>query len=301
MYERDYLSALFPDATDEEQTTLQSSLENGELREPIHYRMRDGKRSVVDGWQRLCAWRALGWADEAIAAEDVSGKFETEAEWRRYVVDKNIARRHLKASQRAMWAAELSAESTRGRQMRTCAHLTQTEAAELMGVSRRAVQQAKQVAEQAPENIEAVRNGEMSLRTALENFSEPSRVTHLGDPDELRARLDAIRAEKADCDRDSFQYGRLCFEAIRVASRLELIAMLNYARSVAERNCIDLREYRPSLQPRLALECMLYVAKYPEAYAKACEIACDGAPYVDFECDWFAIYRATKKQRKKPA
>ena len=75
----------------------------------------------------------------------------------------NLARRHLDESQRAMVAHRLSRESTQAHQKRSANSqnaLTQTQAAEVMGVGTRAVSEARKVDEaEVPELVAAVDKG----------------------------------------------------------------------------------------------------------------------------------------------
>jgi hypothetical protein len=86
-----------------------------------------------------------------------------------FVVSLNLHRRHLDASQRAQVADKLTTLKGAGRPSKiaqNCA-IRQPEAAELMNVSRRAVQQARQVRESGDKKLIAdVESGEVTVSAA---------------------------------------------------------------------------------------------------------------------------------------
>lgn len=89
-----------------------------------------------------------------------------------FVVNKNIHRRHLNESQRAMIAAQL-AQRKNGDQRHAVGILTAAQAAEMLNVSRDTLFNAKKViAEGTTEEIEAVRKGDMSVNTVAKGIRE---------------------------------------------------------------------------------------------------------------------------------
>ena len=85
-----------------------------------------------------------------------------------FVISKNLARRHLMTNQRAAIAAEL-ANMSQGRPIDSSVKapngaftVSQREAADLMGVSRRSVQRAAVVMETDPEAHEAAKRGDQA-------------------------------------------------------------------------------------------------------------------------------------------
>jgi hypothetical protein len=86
-----------------------------------------------------------------------------------FVISANLRRRHLDASQRAMAAAKI-ANLENGRRKAAaheCAAVSQEQAADTFGVSRRAVQQAAKVQEHAPAAVvHAVESGDVSVADA---------------------------------------------------------------------------------------------------------------------------------------
>lgn len=86
-----------------------------------------------------------------------------------FVIAKNLARRHLTESQRAMVAAKLAKMPVGGNQYTAGSENlpTQEDAARLLAVSDRSVRTAKQVQEHgAPELIQAVETGKVSVSAA---------------------------------------------------------------------------------------------------------------------------------------
>ena len=176
-YELHELAGLFPAMRDEEFDALKASIKQDgfDLAEPIT--LWQGK--VIDGRHRLKACRELGVEPAVYALAD-------DADPEAYVLRKNGgARRHLRAGQRAMIAARLSAGSKRGGDRKSANHsakmpndLTQGQAAEVMGVSVRLVAQAAAVLKvfegAADDVIGAVERGDMSLNEAYQLRETPA-------------------------------------------------------------------------------------------------------------------------------
>ncbi len=121
-----------------------------------------------------------------------------------FVVAKNLARRHLTESQRAMVAAKL-AKLPVGANQHTAgsANLpTQTEAASLLNVSERAIRSAKAVERTgAPELIAAVEADKVSVSAAADIATLPVPEQRLIDLNDTKAVLNAakaIRTERAN-------------------------------------------------------------------------------------------------------
>ncbi len=94
-----------------------------------------------------------------------------------FVLSKNLTRRHLNESQRAMVAARL-ADMGEGRPSKTSpiGEVSQGKAAELLNVGKRSVERAREVQEHgAPELKEAVERGEVSVSAAADiaTLAEP--------------------------------------------------------------------------------------------------------------------------------
>jgi N6-adenosine-specific RNA methylase IME4 len=177
---------------------------------------------ILDGRNR---YRACALKNLAVRTEVFTGDDRQALNW---VISKNLKRRHLTESQRAMVAAKLAKfklgdnqHSRQGAQI--CAPsfdgmageaaavaLTQTERADELNVSRRLVQHAETVAEKgAPELQQAVEQGRVAVSTAAEIAELPieqqSKIATLSEKEILNAAKkirkdqgDKRRAERAD-------------------------------------------------------------------------------------------------------
>lgn len=147
---------------------------------------------VVDGRNRELACLVAGveprYADERLTEEEVVDR----------VVSANLRRRDMTPSQRAMAAAELASlrpgrpQGNQGddtvivTQVTISSGVTQGEAAEHFGVSRGSVNRAARVKQDAPELVEAVKDGKIDVKTAADVAKLPSakrkRVAKAKDP-----------------------------------------------------------------------------------------------------------------------
>ena len=137
-------------------------------------RLPDGR--VVDGRNRELACLVAGeepqYADQDMGEDDVV----------RLVLSRNVHRRHLDASQRAMAAAEL-ANLSRGRPeinpsqdgLNGEVNISQAVAATQLDVSAKSVERAAAVKKKAPELVEAVKEGKLDVRTAAKVADLPKR------------------------------------------------------------------------------------------------------------------------------
>ena len=152
---------LFPMLEEEALTMLENDIKlNGQLM-PI--RLWNG--AIVDGRNRYAACIRGGVKPKT---KDID--FADDADCVRYIISTNIHRRHLTTSQRAMIASEL-ATLGEGRPAnetaQICAvNLSQPEAADQMQVSRRLVQTAREVQQQAPDLAAKVKSGELKVSKA---------------------------------------------------------------------------------------------------------------------------------------
>jgi ParB-like chromosome segregation protein Spo0J len=128
-----------------------------------------------------------------------------------FVISKNLHRRHLTSSQRAVIANEMAQLPRGNPQLQPNVVITtisQSQAAELMDVSRDQVAKARRVAKEAPELVEPIRHGEMSINAALEKIkpvkAEPVTATSAEEntrsttPTTARERLLASATSPAD-------------------------------------------------------------------------------------------------------
>lgn len=164
---------LIPPPTPEERAALKASIEADKIRDPIT--LWETGRVVLDGHTRIEIHRELGRGDDEIPERIM--RFDTADDAMAWMIENQCGRRNLSASQRAMLAERL-ATLKRGRaesNAQICAS-TQSTAAATMGVSRRLVQTARKVAEEAaPEVVAAVKAGEMSLNAAVKTLApEPA-------------------------------------------------------------------------------------------------------------------------------
>jgi hypothetical protein len=154
------LGELFPLVEGDDFQKLVASIKAHGLRDPIT--VQDGM--VLDGRNRQRACQAVGVDCDyqpLPAGQDPLT----------FVIDKNLTRRHLTNSQRAMVAAKLA--NLKDGQTKVGAPIgapvSQQDAAEKLKVSRRSVQRATKVTNDAiPEVIQAVERGDVPVSTAAE-------------------------------------------------------------------------------------------------------------------------------------
>ncbi|MGW9111836.1 hypothetical protein [Microbacterium sp. NPDC055683] len=155
---------LLPAMSEDELAELTHDIEVHGQREPaIVLRSADGTRALLDGRHRALACEALG---IELTTRDVE---LSDDEARALVLSLNLHRRHLTASQRALIAARLAADSRQGRKpaaLPVCA-MTQPEAAAALGVSSRLVRDAVAVVRgDDQELVERVASGEVTVTEA---------------------------------------------------------------------------------------------------------------------------------------
>lgn len=153
---------------------IRDAAERG-LLQPI---VLDGDGRIVDGRNR---WRACLLAGIEPTSRVYQG---TEEELLPFLVSLNMARRHMDESQRAMVAAKIANLPKHANQhvagsdeVASIEATSQGTAADLMNVSRSAVQRARKVADHAapenavPELVEAVESGRVSVSAASERVT----------------------------------------------------------------------------------------------------------------------------------
>lgn len=155
------LANAFPLLTGEAFDELVADIKaHGQL-EPIV--MHEGK--VLDGRNR---WRAT----QALGVEPTEETLPKGVDPVAYVWSKNAVRRQLTPSQRAMAATKLTTSKVGANQYSEATTIQQ--AADLAGVGEKSVRRAKQVIDKgAPEVVQAVEAGDLSVRTAVEIAEKP--------------------------------------------------------------------------------------------------------------------------------
>lgn len=189
------LADIFPMMSDSEIADLADDIVEHGQREPIII-TRDNL--ILDGRNRF---KACGLAGVAPTFDLYTGSDEDMAS---FVVSLNLKRRHLNETQRAMVAAKLA--NMRQGNFSKAANLpvspvSQSHAAEMLNVSERTVRSAREVLDEgAPELVEAVQHGRVSVSAAADVASLPkheqAEIVARGEREILEAAK-AIRAERA--------------------------------------------------------------------------------------------------------
>ena len=169
---------LFPEASPEEYQDILASIEEIGQQEPIG--VKDDQ--IFDGRNRLRACRELGIEPRFIELGDDVDPLQ-------YVLAKNLARRHLDASQLAVIAYKLSAWSKPGGDRRSDAYregvdqsailpdgFSQEQSAKLMNVSLRSVRQAGKVISEDSPAVPALRHAVEAAGERRVNVSDAAKV-----------------------------------------------------------------------------------------------------------------------------
>lgn len=164
------LSSAFPAMSADEFDALVADIAANGQRDPIIVFEGD----VIDGWHRYSACLQLG-------IEVLSKAFSADADPVAFVLSRNLHRRHLTASQRAMAVAACAKWLPEGRPGNSAAAAlfpdggkSLASLADDAGVSRRTMAQAaKVVKEAAPEVAKAVRDGDLTAERAAEIAALP--------------------------------------------------------------------------------------------------------------------------------
>ena len=209
IYEAHPLANLFPMMSAEEAEDLDVSIRADGLVDPIV--LFEGM--ILDGRNRYASCERVGITPHFVhfRERDHRGQKKSPLD---FVIAKNLRRRHLDASQRAMVAAGLAnlADGVTKSGAQICAPVSQGDAARLLNVSRRSVQHAADVREHgAAELVEAVQTGRVAVSAASDVASRPQieqrAIVALSDA-ELLAAARAIRARLND-DRRAARIDRL--------------------------------------------------------------------------------------------
>ena len=177
-------AAAFPMMSDHELDAMAEDIKRNGLRNPIV----TWRGVIVDGRNRMAA---LSRTLTEPQFSELAG-YEDEGDVIRWIISTNIHRRHLSESQRAMIASELAklGHGQRSDAQICASSMTQDEAAERLQVSRRSVQAARQVQEQAPDLAARVKSGELKVSRAASLARE-----------RVRAQTDPSRADDSVIDR----------------------------------------------------------------------------------------------------
>lgn len=172
---------IFPRMSEREFSALRDDIEANGQREPIW----TWRGYVIDGRHRARACFDLG-------VEPTAREYEgEESSLVAFVVSLNLHRRHLDESQRAMVAGKLATLRDGQRADRAASidapSVTQTQAAELLNVSRKSVQRAREVLDNGtPELVAAVERGEVGVSAAATAAALPAE-----DQTEIVAEIEA--------------------------------------------------------------------------------------------------------------
>jgi len=159
---------LFPERGQEEIEKLTADIKGNGMKLPIAL---DDHGKVIDGRNRLRACKLLNRKTVEALTYSVGGDAII-----RFVISQNLHRRHLKESQRADIAAKLAGGLHGGDRSKAqiCA-LTQAEAAKLLAVSERSVQNARFVHQHGVGALQsALAQGDMPVSTAAELAKLPA-------------------------------------------------------------------------------------------------------------------------------
>lgn len=184
------IADVFPLLEGEEFESLCKDIKAHGLRDPIA--LLDGK--ILDGRNR---WRACEAAGVKPVWEPFIGKDPFA-----YVVSKNLKRRHLDESQRAMAAARMARLQKGANQHASIDACSQQDAADVLNVSRPSVQRARKVQDEAePEIIAQVDAGNIAVSRAAEVAILPKpaqkRVAKAAKEGGKKAAAAAVKEEKS--------------------------------------------------------------------------------------------------------
>ena len=183
------LANIFPLLGGEEFESLVEDIRRHGQHEPIVLY----QNQILDGRNRYRACIAAGiacWFEQYDGDDPLA-----------FVVSLNLKRRHLNESQRAMVAAKLATLQRGDNQHAQICAPSQEKAGELLNVSRRTVQHAREVQEHgAPELVSAVERGAISVSATADVATLPGQeqreIVARGEREILEAAK-AIRGEKA--------------------------------------------------------------------------------------------------------
>jgi len=173
---------LLPALTAVEYAALKADIAARGVQVPVEY---DEDGNILDGHHRVLACQELGLTDwPRIMRMGMS-----EQQKMQHVIALNLDRRHLNESQRAVIAAKLANTRAGGDKRSDQYHsanlrndIGQPTAASMLNISERSLQTAKAIERDAPELLDKVMSGEMTLnRAMLETKQLPHVAQNSGD------------------------------------------------------------------------------------------------------------------------
>jgi len=209
------IAGIFPMMSEHEFNELKSDITVNGLREPI---VVYGDK-IIDGRNRYKACKELG----------IEPKFclfnpEIHGDPIAFVASLNLQRRHLNSSQKAMVAANI-ATLKQGHKKTDENQITQTEAAQHLGISEHSIFRATKVKRNGiPELEQAVMDGKMAVSKAY-FISEAPKDQQSSLMDKPLKEIKSYRAEKTEMDIQPVNYDLIFIEdlsAINVSSTLPL-------------------------------------------------------------------------------
>ena len=187
-YEQHPIGAALPRMSAEEFHQLISDIDRNGVKEKIV--LFEGK--ILDGWHRYNACIELNVVNPPMIEYDGSDPGS-------YVASKNLFRRHLSPSQRAMSAVQIVDESLKYvkdtknlEEVRKAGKVTEivNEAVKLAGVSEKTVREARKAMKASEEVKEAIKDGEMSVFEGAKLADKPI--------DEQKAAVEAKKGPRPE-------------------------------------------------------------------------------------------------------
>lgn len=242
-YKQHPLSAAFPAMPADEFQRLVDDIDNCGQREPAT--MFDGM--VLDGWHRVRACASLGIAPKTV-------NLPVDEDPVAWVKSRNLHRRHLNASQRALAVAECESWAPAGRPGNSAPGAefpaTSAKMAKEADTSVRTISQAKVVAAKATSEVKAaVKAGTMSIKAAAETTKPASDATKKPAPKQVKApevddgEIDNLRDTVRTLSEDNTRLGdRLAAEAMDASEE---------ERTAASQTIAELRRENAALRAQL--------------------------------------------------
>jgi ParB-like chromosome segregation protein Spo0J len=240
-YEFHPLAELFPPLGDADLRELAEDIRAHGLREGID--LYDDR--IIDGRNRYLACKLA-----KIVPRYKELRVSSDDEALAHVISKNLKRRHLDESQRAMVAAKIATMRQGSRtDLASNEARSQADAADLLNVSRSAVQRATTVKrEGVPEVVEAVEKGDLSVSAAAVIAKQP--------PSDQRRVSAMPKAERKAAVREMRRSSRTTAQSSSGATAVRLVPWDQAANKVAlaeaDWSLSELRELRDAIDEILS-------------------------------------------------